>query len=51
MTVRVSRRVESLGDLKLSLWAYVALILEYEDLVVEESITDDFKVGIDEVTD
>lgn len=46
MTVRVSRRVEPPGDLKLSPGADVTLILEYEDLVVEEGITDDSKVGI-----
>jgi hypothetical protein len=46
VAVRGSARVEALGEFKLSLGASMALVLEHEDLVVEESITDDGKVGI-----
>lgn len=46
VTVRGSPRVEALGELKLSLGGDMALILEYENLVVEESIMYDSKVGI-----
>lgn len=51
MTVRVGHGVEAPGELILSLGGHMALVLEDQDLVVEESITDDSKVGIDEVTD
>lgn len=35
MTVRGARRVEAAGELELGLWAYVALVLEDQHLVVE----------------
>ena len=40
------RGIEALCDMELRLWSYVRLVLEDQDLMMEQGIADDVKVGI-----
>lgn len=46
MAIRGARRIEAPGKFKLSFGADMALVLEYENLVLEKSITDDIGISI-----
>lgn len=46
MAVRCASRVKAASELELGLGREMALILEHKDLVLEQSIVNDFDFGI-----